>query len=90
MNLCGDKTVSEGEREGTGDGSPPGRTSVGGRKWRSGTKKHSYATISNGAYVQIGPCPRLECHHLIIQTHLTYQWTGQQQQQQQSEIESIV
>ena len=48
MILCGDKTASKGEREGSRAGSPPRRTSGVGSKWRSGTKKHSYVTISDG------------------------------------------
>ena len=47
MILCGDKTVGNGEIEGAGLGSPLGRTSGGGRKWRSGNKKYSYVTISS-------------------------------------------
>ena len=49
MILCGDKTVDKGDREGAGTGSPPGRTSVGGRKLWSRTKKHSYVTVSDRA-----------------------------------------
>ena len=47
MILCGDKTIGGGEREGAGAGCPPGRTSGGRRKYRSGTNNHSYVTISN-------------------------------------------
>ena len=47
MILCGDKMVGKGEREGVGAGEPPGKTPGGGRKLRSGNKKHSYVKISD-------------------------------------------
>ena len=47
MIMCGEKKIYKGEREGSGAGIPPGRTLGGGRKYHSGTKKHSYVTISN-------------------------------------------
>ena len=46
-------------------------TQNGGMKGRSGNKKNSYVTISDGAQVRRGSCPRLEYHHLVIWTHLT-------------------
>ena len=49
MILCGDMKIVKGEREGALTGSPPGRTSGGGRKRRSGNKKNSYVTISDRA-----------------------------------------
>ena len=48
MILYGDKTIVNEDRERAGAGSPPRRTSDGERKCRSGTKKHSYVTISDG------------------------------------------
>ena len=80
MILCGDKKARKGDREGEGADSPSGQTLGGMWKWRSWNKKHSYATISDGAWVQRVPCPRLEHRHLTIQTHLTVWWPGKQQQ----------
>ena len=68
-------------------GTPPPRQKSGGGRRRADRVNKSglaYITINNGAWVPRGHYLRLEHHHLMIQTHPTYLWTGKQQQHQQA------
>ena len=84
MILCGRTTARTGDRYGAGVRHPPpprgGKQAEGGEGGSGLRRLIAYVKINDGAYVFRDHCTSLEHHHLMIQIHSTYRWTGKQQQ----------